>query len=659
MSNHLITPQEAGIEFDEGWYLRRYPQIGALVRSGDITSGWEHYFHCGRSEGRQPIPPGSDGTAPPWVKHNGPGFLAPTDLSVSDTPLNRVAVIGSCTAEYWGFQHRNASNCPVDLIVLNNVARLSTQTRDEVMRYDFVIVELPLPAIIGHEGVWRFAYNDEAAYEQEFARTCDALEFRLNNFMQWNREFGLLTFVANFMAPQQNPMGRLFPRFSLTNPEYFVTRLNEHLEKIVRRNGNAYVLDLDRLSASLGRRYLQDDATTLISHNGLLVSGLADTSRMDPMLPLDQHYEIQPRSLPDVVWAELVAMYRTVRQIDPVKVVVVDLDDTMWNGISGDMEDFDGGMVAGWPIGLAEALVYLKKRGILLAIASKNDEARIRELWPRIFSNRLHLDDFAAVRINWRPKAENMREILAGMNLLPRNTVFIDDNPAEREAMRQAFPDMRILGRYPWYLRRILLWSSETQVAEVTGESGRRTEMMQAQFTRETNRAVMSDEQFLRDAAPKIRILPIEGSDHPRFGRVFELLNKTNQFNTTGRRWRIETFEEYFGNGGRMLAFEIDDRFTAYGLVGVVLFRSNHVEQWVMSCRVLGYQIEDAVMSIIVAKMREEQAGLVTGQLIHTDSNFPCRDLFRNCGFVEQSDAGHWVLAADTPIGIPGHITIT
>ena len=89
------------------------------------------------------------------------------------------------------------------------------------------------------------------------------------------------------------------------------------------------------------------------------------------------HYEIQPLlQIREMLWAELLAMYRTVHQIDPVKLVVVDLDDTLWNGVSGELQDFDAGMLEGWHAGLIEALLYLKKRGILLAIASKNEETR-------------------------------------------------------------------------------------------------------------------------------------------------------------------------------------------------------------------------------------------------------------------------------------------
>jgi len=125
-------------------------------------------------------------------------------------------------------------------------------------------------------------------------------------------------------------------------------------------------------------------------------------------------------------------MLRTLRQIDQVKLVIVDLDDTLWRGVIAE-EGIDRPMVTeGWPAGLVEALVTLKKRGVLLAIASKNDEDRIRSFWPHLYGGRLELADFASVKINWQSKAENIAQILKETNLLPRNVVFLDDNPVER-----------------------------------------------------------------------------------------------------------------------------------------------------------------------------------------------------------------------------------
>jgi FkbH-like protein len=453
-------------------------------------------------------------------------------------------------------------------------------------------------------------------------------------------------------------MGRLFPRYDLRNTQYFFERLNEHLEQTVRAHTNAYLFDVDRVVRSLGARFIQDDAVEFISHGSFMPMPGPDETRMEPMAPLRDHYDVDwIERLGPAMWAELLAMYRTVRQIDPVKLVVVDLDDTMWKGISGDMADLEPSEMLGfWPMGFAEALTWLKKRGILLAILSKNEEQRIREIFPKIYGPKLPLSEFAAVMVNWRPKAESMAEILETMNLLPRNVVFIDDNPVERAAMLAAFPAMRVIGRYPYYLRRVLLWSAETQVTSVTAESGRRTQMIQRQFERESKRRELPREDFLRNAAPQVTLTEIKTTDHPRFARVLELINKTNQFNTTGRRWKLEEIQALLNDGGHIYAFDVTDNFTAYGLVGVVLVTGNAIVQWVMSCRVLGYQIEQAVMASITERLTASATDPIHGTLVETDVNFPCRSLFSNCGFVQ--DGTDWRLPEGGTVAVPGHITM-
>jgi FkbH-like protein len=299
--------------------------------------------------------------------------------------------------------------------------------------------------------------------------------------------------------------------------------------------------------------------------------------------------------------------------------------------------------------------MYLRKRGILLAIISKNDESRIRSLFPEIWGQKLLVEHFAAVRFNWLPKTENMREILELMNLLPANVVFIDDNPAERQAMAAAFPGMRILGKHIYWLRRILLWSSETEVAGITEESTQKTEMVQRQFLRETQRKAMSPEDFLASAAPEVQIFEIARIDDPRFPRAFELVNKTNQFNTTGRRWRTEELVAFFESSGRIFAFSVADSFTKYGLVGAVFVKGSYIVQWVMSCRVLGYDIERAVMSALLPSLNGRGES-ITGVLINTSANQPCRSLYSNCGFEQRGE--EWVLPPGVTINAPAHVSI-
>jgi FkbH-like protein len=672
-------------KFDEAWYLASNKDVALAVAQGRGASGLQHYLLYGKKEGRLPLPPegwrnrksesailaaalqsaekqidrrtDDPSLAGLHEKHNGAHFRNPIELARTEIAPRRLVFVGSCLFESYGFHRGNPSGAPADFVLVNHGSEMPAEAAPGVpiTDYELCVVQLPLRSIYNDTMLTGLDHGSVEYHQRAFDRACRNLAFQLDCRMAWNKQYGLLTFVLNFLVPQKNPMGILFPKYDLRNPEYFIWKLNEHLEERVRSYRNAYVLDNDGISASVGKRYFQDDLIVQISHGALMGAAGTVTNRAEPLAPVSAHFETGPRQMfVDAIWAEIVAMLRVVRQTDSVKLVVTDLDDTLWHGVSGDMTDVGPHMLEGWPRGVMEALSYLKKRGILLAIISKNEESRIREIWPKIFGQGLNLSDFAAVMINWRSKAENMQELLHGVNLLPRSVVFIDDSPAERAAMAQAFPDMRIIGRQPYYLRSTLLWSTETQVVALTEEATKRTEMVRAQLQREELRAQLTREDFLRAAAPRVHMMAIERADHPRFARAFELINKTNQYNTTGKRWTEEEIVEFLKSGGEIHAFDAEDAYTPYGLVGVVLIRENNIVQWVMSCRVLGFRIEDAVMSYLVERMRKIAATAISGRLVETDVNFPCRTLFSDSGFTQDGET--WTLPPEQSVEAPPHV---
>jgi FkbH-like protein len=234
--------------------------------------------------------------------------------------------------------------------------------------------------------------------------------------------------------------------------------------------------------------------------------------------------------------------------------------------------------------------------------------------------------------------------------------VFIDDNPAERGQMQAAFPAMRTLGANPFHIRRILLLAPEAQTLTVNEESTQRTAMEQAQIQRETDRASLSLETFISQQQVKLHMLHISAIGHPRFARAFELINKTNQFNTTGRRWSEQEVDGFFAAGGVIAAYEVEDRYTAYGLVGVVLLHGRGIVQWVMSCRVIGLGVEHAAMCELVAEMRRGRDLPISASLTETGQNGPCLGFFQDAGFARQG-AG-WVLASGTRSRSAEHVTV-
>jgi len=696
-------------EFDKDWYLAQYPDVARAVEDGRIASAWVHWNAHGRNEGRigrpgqkpapqslaadapsslspepaasepakrvEPLPP-----APASPNANGPAkaptlspfgedvsmqavaataagsaFLSPQDLVVTPTSLNRVLIVGSCLADCWGFQSANPSECGVDFVLANNLAELPKDPPQAPEAYDFQIVQIPLRAIFRDDGLWHLKYADLADYERAFEEVCTRLSLQLASLLRWSVAYKIETFVANFLLPQEDTTGRLLPRYDLRNIVFFVESLNRKLETMLGQYANVHLLDIDKIAASFGRRHIQDDVIAAVSHNAVLPDLEEVTSRIEPMAPLAEHYT--RRWSPDfttAIWHEVLAMHRTLNRIDAVKLVVVDLDDTLWNGVSGEATAGPE-MIEGWPLGLAEALAYLKKRGILLAIISKNDMARVKEIWPRILGERLALSDFASIKINWQPKSANMRELLAETNILPQNVVFIDDNPVERATIRYMFPTIRVLGRYPYYLRRILLWSAETQVPYISSESGSRTEMVKAQIDRDTFGKTVSREEFLASLNLKLRAHEIMGEKDPCFSRAFELLNKTNQFNTTGRRWKREDCVRGLAEGKRFFCFGVEDRFTNYGLAGLLITDASCVEQTVMSCRIIGLDAELAMLQAVVGKLATGGKIDIRAAFEKTAANSVCESLFERSGFVKEEAS--WRLSK--AMAAPPHITVT
>lgn len=509
-------------------------------------------------------------------------------------------------------------------------------------------------------GYVRLEYHDLAAYQSLFDWSAAQLERMFEAGMRYNTEAGILTFVHNFLVPQQNPMGRLFPKYDLRNPVFFVEQLNRRLADLISQRANAYLLDVDEIAATHGRRFFQDDSVWAFSHGSILdhYDHPLDQDRVEPPPPVYDLYEVRNHEYRAAVWHEVVSMAETLRQSDAVKMVVIDLDDTLWRGELAEKRRIADHLIEGWPLGFIETLLYLKRRGILLGIISKNDAGTIESLWSDAVARLLKLEDFAVRKINWRSKVENMQEMLVETNLLPANVVYIDDHPLQRAVIADAFPDIRILGRDPYYLRRILLWSPETQGRSVTAESAQRTEMVQAQARREMERKDASTHEFLAGLSLKLILNRLVQSTDASFDRCFELLNKTNQFNTTGRRWTRAEIEAFLADGGEVVYGAAEDRFTAYGVIWVSLIRDRRIEQAVMSCRVAGLDIELAAVASICRAMGEEGRKPILATAVDTTANLLSRDLFARCGFRRHEGGADWRLDG-SPISSPDHIDVS
>jgi hypothetical protein len=231
----------------------------------------------------------------------------------------------------------------------------------------------------------RLPVDDPRPYEALLDASVDRLELFLKEALVWSEK--IPTFVMSYLSPQQNLLGRLLPRYDLRNPVHFIERLNMEMDRLLKSYRGAYLLDTDHIASVYGRRFVQEDAFWLQHHGGLLCSGdeLWDKGkRLQASPPAPEVHGAAVDGFIEMVWYEIRAAYRTLKRADEVKMVCVDLDDTLWRGVIAEQDEatMGGYTIAGWPLGLVEVLQYLKRRGVILAIVSKNDEARIRTLWP-------------------------------------------------------------------------------------------------------------------------------------------------------------------------------------------------------------------------------------------------------------------------------------
>jgi FkbH-like protein len=361
------------------------------------------------------------------------------------------------------------------------------------------------------------------------------------------------------------------------------------------------------------------------------------------------------------VWRQLECLYRVAHQVDIVKLVIFDLDDTLWRGLIA--EHYADGVpwpvINGWPVGIWETVQHLRGRGIITAICSKNEESIVRSRWGRgvLIEQWLSLDDFPLYEINWEPKAVNIGKLIERASVTPKSVLFVDDNPVERASVKAAFPAIRAIGSNPYETRRILLWSPETQIGKRSRETDLRETSIRRMQVREKERASMSRDEFLSSLECRVSLELIELPTHGSFARGFELINKTNQFNTLGRRWTNTELTEFFYTNGKMYTFKVNDKYTDYGLVGVLLYREGHFIQFVMSCRVLGLEIETSVINFIMLH-DPNQSEAFRAQVVETEANMVCRGVFARSGFEEQSPGDFVFSGAIDPKRISAHLTI-
>lgn len=355
------------------------------------------------------------------------------------------------------------------------------------------------------------------------------------------------------------------------------------------------------------------------------------------------------------------------------KVVVVDLDDTLWGGILGEVGR-EGLRLGGHdPIGEAHvefqrALKALTGRGIILAIASKNDEANALDAIRNHPEMVLRVEDFAGWRINWEDKARNIADLVASLNLGLDSAVFLDDNPAERARVREALPQVLV----PEWPSSPLLYASTLEAlpwfdtAQLSQEDAQRARMYSAERERDRLRESLgSVESWLRTLEIRIRAEPLNGMNRQR---AAQLLNKTNQMNLSTRRLTEEELVAWAARPeNRFWTFRMTDRLSdsgLTGLLGVTLEDGGstlRILDWVLSCRVMGRRMEETMLHVAVEHARISGARRVVATHLPTERNRPCLEFWESkSGFRPDAHDGRrtFVWEGDQAYPLPEEVTL-
>jgi FkbH-like protein len=330
-----------------------------------------------------------------------------------------------------------------------------------------------------------------------------------------------------------------------------------------------------------------------------------------------------------------------------LKCLVLDLDNTLWGGVIGD----DGleGIVLGQGTAAGEAHLALQRyakrlseRGIILAVCSKNDEVNALAPFQKHPEMILKQADIACFVANWQDKAGNLRHIARTLNIGIDSLVFVDDNPVERAIIRRELPMVAVpeLPEDPALYVQTIALAGYFEALDITAEDHERAELYRQNASREALRASTTDMAgFLDSLQMQLTYGPF---DQPGFKRIVQLINKTNQFNLVTRRYtETEVAEVMRGEEeGRFVTLQLrlTDIYGDNGIIGLIIGQLTphldlKIDLWLMSCRVLGREVEQATLNLLAARALELGCQRLYGTYVPTDKNSMVKDLYGRLGF--------------------------
>lgn len=331
------------------------------------------------------------------------------------------------------------------------------------------------------------------------------------------------------------------------------------------------------------------------------------------------------------------------------KCLVVDLDNTLWKGVLGE-EGLGGiGLGENYPGSIYKefqrTLLSLRDRGILLAIASKNNEDDVLEVFERHPDCVLRIEDFATHQIHWKDKATSLVAIARELRIGTDALVFFDDSPVEREWIRAKMPEVKVIDvpNDPSRFTFALAESGVFDSLQTSTEDRKRAEMYQGEKKRQQ---IQKHSTSLEDFLEQLEIVATIGyANKETVPRMVQLIAKTNQFNLTTRRHGAARLQDMMQSGAVALWLRVTDRFGDNGLVGAAIAVPGPSGVWtidtfLLSCRVIGRQVENVLLRALSRGVRTNGGRTLVGEYVPTAKNSLVAQFYPNHGFDPVGDSG-------------------
>jgi FkbH-like protein len=444
--------------------------------------------------------------------------------------------------------------------------------------------------------------------------------------------------------------------------EEFDCNVFVHNTANIRRHSESFTSYAKSFVTSHARKTAAKEANALLAHE------VADRNLLvpKPVVVIDELelvkkygelrlgkkvYDSEPQH-PTMMALRLADTYRdiisTAKFLIGKKVIVADLDNTLWNGVIGEGNvEHDHRR--------QNILKLLRQKGVLLTIASKNDPANVR--WN---GASLQDTDFVSVQINWGSKTTSIKRIGEELNLKLKDFVFIDDRPDEREMVQLSIPGIHCMDATVESTWRMLEWWAAALPEQIEGD---RTQMYHERKQRQSHLDAAAEKEDDQQLLASLGLrLEIRAASQKETLRVAELINRTNQFNTCGSRVSNQQITSWIDSDQhQVLIAEASDKFGTMGVISAMIVEQSadalEIPIWVLSCRVFGFGIENAMLNHVRRGAGRLDLDTVRGLILETPNNQPCREVYSSNGFTFNGSA--WEIREGEPGTDPAWLAVT